>query len=239
MPTHDSEGTNGIAGDGDDPRRARDELIRAQAGLARQLARRFAHRPETVEDLTQVAFVGLILAADRFDPERGEPFGAFARATIVGELKRHLRDRSWGVRVPRPLQDLYLRAHSVSEQLTRELNRSPTIPELAARLGVSAEDAITAMEADGLRSPRSLDHAGPGASALAHAEDAFEALDARLTLPNLLDSLPGREREVVTLYYLDGLSQQEVAGQLGVSQMQVSRLLRQAVARLRRCVGEL
>lgn len=218
-----------------DPAR-RDELVEEYAGLAHSLARRFVHRGEPLDELQQVAMVGLFKAIDRFEPGRGMQFSTFAVPTILGELKRHFRDTGWAVRIPRRLQELYLQLNRVVAELTQELGRSPTPAELAARAEVDEEEVLEAMEAGSLYNlasldaPPTLDAPAPDPASFA---DDFRDVDERLAIDRLLSSLPDRERAIVELRFFAGLTQSEIAERVGLSQMHISRLLTQSLGRLR------
>jgi RNA polymerase sigma-B factor len=218
----------------------RDQLVAAHLGLAAYLARRFANRGQPLDDLIQVASVGLLKAVDRFDPGLGVEFSTYATTTIVGELKRHLRDRGWAVRAPRRMQDLYLSLSQVIDTLTQELGRSPNIAELAAEVEASEEDVLEALEAGQAYRFASLDAPAPGEAATGDLGDRLGQEDTELvraeeraTLDPLLEQLPHRQRQIVQLRFFDGLTQSEIARRLGISQMQVSRLLTRSVAQLR------
>jgi RNA polymerase sigma-B factor len=216
--------------------RLRDELVEEFVGLARHLARRFVHRGEPLDELQQVAMVGLFKAIDRFDPDRGMQFSTFAVPTILGELKRHFRDTGWAVRIPRRLQELYLQLNRVVAELTQELGRSPTPAELAARAEVDEEEVLEAMEAGSLYNLTSLD--APTATDAPAPEppaltDEFRDVDERLAVDQLLSSLPERERTIVELRFFAGLTQSEIAERVGLSQMHISRLLTQSLGQLR------
>jgi len=222
----------------------RAELVSRYEDLARCLAAKFAHRGEPLEDLLQVALIGLIHAVDRFDPDRGLRFSTFATPTIVGEIKRHFRDRSWHLKVPRWLQELNHRVIRAAEELTPQLSRSPTVPEIARYVGCSEEAALEAME---------LGHAHDTISLDTHLSASGEAGDAALTLLDALGTEDGalrrvidydelmlavgeldrREQSVLYLRFYKQLSQSEVAGRLSISQMHVSRLQQRALHRLR------
>jgi RNA polymerase sigma-B factor len=225
------------------PERAalRAQVIELHLPLTRRLARRFHHGGETPEDLYQVAAEGLLKAVDRFDPRRGEVFTAFAVPTIIGELKRHFRDQSWHVRAPRRLQELHVQVRAAVDELTPRLRRSPRVAEIAAHLALPEEHVIEAISSAEYRRPRSL-NAPPGVAA-SHAEvsdlvgaddPSFADIDARLTVAALLAGLPERERRIVTLRFYGNQSQSQIARQVGISQMHVSRLLSRALRRLRR-----
>src|SRR5438105_7347222 len=217
----------------------RDELVESHLGLAEYLARRFCNRGEPLDDLVQVASVGLIKALDRFDPGREVEFSTYATHTIVGELKRHFRDKGWAVRAPRRMQELYLRLGKVIGILSQELGRSPTIQELAAEAQVSEEEVLEAMEAGQAYRFASLDAPSPGdegdTMGAALGDDDPELIDAerRATLSPLLSRLPQREQTILHLRFFEGLTQSEIASRLGISQMHVSRLLGRSLAQLR------
>ena len=221
-------------------RAAREEIVQRFLPLARQLARRYAGAGEPLEDLIQVASLGLVKAVDRFDPSRAVAFSSFAVPTILGELKRHFRDKGWSVRVPRDLQELALRLDRVAEELARELGRAPTPHELATRLDVSEEDVLEAREAAhayravSLDRPRSDDEEGAPsvADAMGGEDPGFRHAEDAATVDQLLRALAPREREVLRLRFVEDLTQQEIGDRIGVSQMHVSRLIRQAIARL-------
>jgi RNA polymerase sigma-B factor len=213
----------------------RKELVTHYDKLALALARRFPSRRESREDLAQVARLGLIQAVDRFDPKRNRPFVAFARATILGELKHHVRDHTWGMRVPRTLQERYLQvAHSVDD-LTQELGRSPRIPEVAARVGLNDEQVLEAIDVDLADRILSLDRPnGDGRHLDPWKEDRdFERVEARIELATLVRNLPERTQRVLELRFVDELTQSEIARHIGENQMCVSRTLARALARMR------
>ena len=214
--------------------RLRDELVEDNAGLARHLARRFAHRGEPPEELEQVALIALLKAVERFEPERGGQFSTFAVPTIVGELKRHFRDRGWAVRVPRRVQELYLEVGASVSRLSQELGRSPTPAEVAERAEVPVETVIEALEAGGLYHLASLDQPGEdGRARDPAADDPFVPLEQRLIIEELLATLPARDRQIVQLRFFGGLTQSEIAERFGISQMHVSRLLTRSLHSLR------
>jgi RNA polymerase sigma-B factor len=219
--------------------RAREQLVERFMPLARQLARRYHRGEEPFDDLLQVASLGLLKAIDRFDLERGIAFSSYAVPTILGEIKRHFRDRTWAVRVPRDLQELVLRVDGAVSDLGRELHRAPTVPELAERLQASEEDVLEALQAGGayratsLETPRGDEEGDTLADSIGSDEDGFAQAEHRATLDRLLTAVGPREREVLRLRFVEDLTQAEIGERIGVSQMQVSRLIRQAVARLR------
>jgi RNA polymerase sigma-B factor len=225
-------------------RRLRDELISDHLGLALALARRFAGRGEAVEDLEQIATLGLLKAVERFEPERGLAFSTFATPTIAGEIKRHFRDRSWSVRVPRALQELGLRLTATVGELTNERGRSPTLAEIATRLEVSEEEVLEAMEANRAYATHSLDAPLPGddrslGDTLGGEEPGMDDVERQLVVEDLLATLPEREQTILRLRFFEGLTQTEIASRVGISQMHVSRLLARSLETLRRDVTEL
>jgi RNA polymerase sigma-B factor len=228
-------------------RTMRNELVEEHTRLADFLARRFAHRGEPLDDLRQVALVGLVKAVERFQPERGLKFSSFATPTIVGELKRHFRDKGWAVRVPRRIQELHLELDQSVATLTQELRRPPTTAEIAARVGVAEEDVLEAMEANTLYRLSSLDAGYPGndspslePSCGVDAEE-FDAVEDRVAVSELLAVLPPRERRIVYLRFFEGRTQSEIASDVGISQMHVSRLLSRSLEMLgaQRAVGNI
>ncbi len=219
--------------------RLREGLIRGCMPFAGRLARRYGGRGEPAEDLEQVARLGLVHAVDRYDPERGS-FTAFAVVTISGEIKRHFRDRTWGVHVPRRLQDLSLEIGHATVTLTNVLARRPTSAELAAHLELSERTVIQAMESAAGYSPASLNAPvggtdGPGefGDLLGGVDPDLESVDDRLTVSDLLLRMPARERRLLAMRFYGNLTQSEIAEQLGISQMHVSRLLNRALSWLR------
>ena len=224
----------------------RDQLVEAHLGLAEYLARRFSNRGEPLDDLVQVASVGLIKAVDRFDPGREVEFSTYATHTIVGELKRHFRDKGWAVRAPRRMQELYLRLGNVIGILSQELGRSPTVPELAAEAGVSEEEVLEALEAGQAYRSTSIDAPGSGgaggvgeegetlAAPLGDYDPELVEAERRAELSPLIAELPEREQTIIYLRFFDGLTQSEIAARLGISQMHVSRLLARSLDQLRK-----
>jgi RNA polymerase sigma-B factor len=225
---------------GDDPA-ARDALVERFLPLARQLARRYWRTDEPLDDLVQVASLGLIKAIDRFDLSRPVSFSSYAVPTILGEIKRYFRDRTWSVHVPRDLQELALRIDRAVSTLSRELQRSPSVSELAEAVGANEEQVLEALDASGAYRAASIDAPrGESEDAGETVGDAFGSEEAgyglaedRATLERLLKSLTEREREVLRLRFEHDLTQAEIGERIGVSQMQVSRVLRQTLARLR------
>ena len=219
--------------------RLRAQLIEAHVGLAEYLARRFANRGEPLDDLVQVGSLGLVKAVDRFEPERGLEFSTYATHTIVGELKRHFRDKGWAVRVPRRMQELHLRLSGLVNTLNQDLGRSPTVAEIAQAAGVSEEEVLEAMEAGQAYRFASLDAPAPGeeggsmATALGENDRQMTDVEHRVALSPLLSKLPERQQKILHLRFFEGLTQSEIAQQLGISQMHVSRLLARSLAQLR------
>jgi RNA polymerase sigma-B factor len=224
---------------------AREALVERFLPLARQLARRYQRGGEPLDDLIQVASLGLLKAIDRFEPDRTTAFSSFAVPTILGELKRHFRDKGWSVRVPRDLQEMAVRVDRVAEELSREIGRAPTPAEIAAHIGATTEQVLEAREAAGayravsLDRPRDDDEEGDGMADTMGIEDpGFGLAEDAATVERLMTVLTDREREVLRLRFAEDLTQSEIGARVGVSQMHVSRLIRQAVARLRDEVEE-
>ena len=229
--------------DGD--RSARDELVTRFLPLARKLARRYAGAREPFEDLLQVASLGLVKAVDRFDAERGTAFSSFAVPTILGELKRYFRDLGWSVHVPRGAQEMALKVEEGQQQLTSRTGRPPSVQELAEYLEMSIEDVLDALETAGAHHSTSLDapredadgESGSLVDAFGQEDERFELVDASVTIAASAHQLSGRERHVLALRFVQDLTQTQIADEIGVSQMQVSRILRRALARLREMTG--
>jgi RNA polymerase sigma-B factor len=221
-------------------RRLRDELVEAHIGLAEYLARRFSNRGEPLDDLVQVALIGLVKAVNRFDPNRGVEFSTYATHTIAGELKRHFRDKGWAVRAPRRMQELYLRLTQVVSSLGQQLGRSPTIAELATQTQVSEEEVLEALEAGQAYRFASLDVPKGGSEdgdtigeGLGEDDPDLANAESRVVLSPLMAKLAPRQRQIIRLRFFEGLTQSEIASRLGISQMHVSRLLARSVAELR------
>ena len=220
-------------------RRTRNELIEAHRPLATHLARRYANRGEPLDDLVQVAFVGMLKAVERFDLERGLEFSTFATATVDGELKRHFRDKTWSIRVPRRFQELHLRLAPTIAELTQRLGRAPLISEIARELGIRDEEVLEAMEVGGAYRSASLDAPGGEgregglAERLGSLDGNFDLTEHRVVIERALEALPEREREVLRLRFFEDLTQTEIAEQVGVSQMHVSRLIARSLTVLR------
>ena len=219
---------------------ARDELVRRFLPLARKLARRYAGSRESIDDLVQVASLGLVKAVDRFDPTRDIAFSSFAVPTILGELKRYFRDLGWSVHVPRGAQEMALKVEQARQQLASRSGRSPSVNELAQFLEWSTEDVLDALEAGSAHHSVSLDaptddgegEVGTLAQSLGHADDRLDSIEDRVTVAAAVRKLGPRERYVLHLRYVEDLTQTQIAEHVGVSQMQVSRILRRAVAQL-------
>lgn len=216
----------------------REQLVREHGGLARSLAHRFASRGEPLDELHQVAMIGLAHAIEGFDPGHGASFEAYAQATIAGELKRHFRG-TWRLRVPRSLQERYLQVRAAIEALDQDLGRSPTIPEIAEYAKVDEDAVVEAIEVGRNYRLTSIDAGatgggdGPEPIDLGGEDRDFERLEDRDAVASLVERLPERERTIIRLRFWDELSQSEIAARLGVSQMHVSRLLARSLGRLR------
>jgi len=216
---------------------ARDELVARTLPLVRTMARRYANKGESLDDLEQVAALGLVKAIERFDLDREVRFTTFAVPTIAGEIKRHFRDRGWMIRVPRDVQELSARVSIARERLTRELGRSPTVAELASASHAGIEQILEAIAAGDAYRALSLDEPlADGLDALDSIggnDDGFERVEQRYMLRSGLTHLPPREREILHLRFYEGLTQREIAERVGVSQMHVSRLIRRSIEALR------
>ncbi len=218
----------------------RSQLVTIHQPLVEHLARRFRNRGEPYDDLVQVATIGLIKAIDRYDPARGVEFSTYATPTIVGEIKRWFRDKGWAIRVPRRLQEMRLEIGSATGALTQELGRSPTVAELAERIGASEDEILEGIESAAAYSTLSLDAPegsesdGPSVLDMLGAEDeALEGVENREALKPLLAGLPERERRILLLRFFAGMTQSQIAAEVGISQMHVSRLLARTLVRLR------
>ncbi|MDT0447377.1 RNA polymerase sigma factor SigF [Streptomyces sp. DSM 41886] len=223
------------------PERAelRNSLVRMHLPLVEHLARRFRNRGEPLDDLTQVATIGLIKSVDRFDPERGVEFSTYATPTVVGEIKRHFRDKGWAVRVPRRLQELRLSLSQATAELSQQHGRAPTVHELAQRLSISEEDVLEGLESANAYSTLSLDvpdtddESPAVADTLGAEDDALEGVEYRESLKPLLEELPPREKKILLLRFFGNMTQSQIAQEVGISQMHVSRLLARTLAQLR------
>jgi RNA polymerase sigma-B factor len=206
--------------------------------LVQFLARKFADRGEPLDDLIQVGTIGLIKAIDRFDASLGFEFSTFATPNIVGEIKRHFRDKTWAVRVPRRLQELSASVSKAREELTNKLDRSPTTAEIAKHLGISMHDVVEALEANAAYSTVSLDvpHDDESSSLtdrLGSLDDALEGIDNRESLRPLLAALPERDKQILLMRFFENMTQGQIASEMGISQMHVSRILTKTLAALR------
>ena len=218
---------------------AREQLVMSHMNLVRFLANKFKNRGEPLDDLIQVGTIGLIKAIDRFDPDRGLEFTTYATPTILGEIKRHFRDKGWSVRVPRRLQELSAKVNQTTDQLTKDLQRTPTTEEVAAKLGVSVDEVLEAMESssayssvpleggssDDDETPAVIDH-------YASVDEDLTSADDRMVIEDTIADFSPREQEVLRMRFNDGLTQIEIAKRLGISQVQVSRLLRRTLKKL-------
>ena len=217
--------------------RARRQLAEEMLPLARALAHRYAGRGEPMDDLVQVACIGILKAIDGFDVSRAVRFSSYATPTVLGELKRHFRDRTWAMRLPRGLQELQVRVARARDRLTTELGRSPTVDELAASVEAPFEDVLLTIESAGLRRARSLEEPMRDGVTLADALGAqdpeLDRAEMRAMLDGAFDVLSERDRLVLRLRFEQDFTQTQIAERIGVSQMQVSRLIRQSLARLR------
>ncbi|MGW7263583.1 RNA polymerase sigma factor SigF [Streptomyces sp. NPDC054842] len=217
----------------------RNQLVRMHLPLVEHLARRFRNRGEPLDDLTQVATIGLIKSVDRFDPERGVEFSTYATPTVVGEIKRHFRDKGWAVRVPRRLQELRLALTTATAELSQQHGRSPTVHELAEKLAISEEEVLEGLESANAYSTLSLDvpdtdDESPAVADTLGAEDeALEGVEYRESLKPLLEDLPPREKRILLLRFFGNMTQSQIAQEVGISQMHVSRLLARTLAQLR------
>lgn len=224
-----------------DPKRSRvrDELIEMHLPLVEYLARRFRNRGEALEDLVQVATIGLIKSVDRFDASRGVEFSTYATPTVLGEIKRHFRDKGWAIRVPRRLQELKLNLGKATNLLTQNLGRSPTVAELAQHLEISEEEVIEGLESSHAYSTVSLDAPtadsdSPSiADSLGFVDPELDVVEVRESLKPLLAQLSPRERHIIALRFFSGKTQNQIADELGVSQMHVSRILTRTLASLK------
>ena len=218
----------------------RDELVQMHLPLVEHLARRFRNRGEPLDDLTQVATIGLIKSVDRFDTERGVEFSTYATPTVIGEIKRHFRDKGWAVRVPRRLQELRLSLTTATAELSQRHGRSPTVHELAEKLGISEEEVLEGLESANAYSTLSLDVSEGGdedspavADSLGSEDEALEGVEYRESLKPLLEQLPAREKRILLLRFFGNMTQSQIADEIGISQMHVSRLLARTLSQLR------
>ena len=220
---------------------ARKQLIERYMSLVRSLARRYSYRGEQLEDLVQIGAIGLIKAIDRFDVDRGVELTTYATPNIMGEIKRHFRDKGWSVRVPRGLQELNVQLSRLIEQLTVQYGRSPTIPELAKAASVEQEEVIEALESGRAYSSLSLSTGGTQEDgeqldpleSIGSEEHQYEVSEDRAVLAPGFKVLDERERRILHLRFFEGLTQSQIAQQIGISQMHVSRLIRRALEKIR------
>jgi RNA polymerase sigma-B factor len=225
---------------------AREALIERYMSLVRSLARRYAYRGEQLDELVQIGAIGLIKAIDRFDLERGVELTTYATPNIIGEIKRHFRDKGWSVRVPRGLQELNVQVSKLIEQLTVQLGRSPTIPELAKAAGVEEEQVLEALESGRAYSSVSLSTGGGSdedgeldpLESLGTIEHEYEVSEDRAVLAPGFKVLDERERKILHLRFFSGLTQSQIAAEIGISQMHVSRLIRRSLEKIREEIAE-
>jgi len=219
-------------------RALRNQLVERHMGLAAHVASRFGRRGPSDDDLRQVAFLALVKAVDRFDPERGVAFSTFAGRTIEGEIKRHFRDHTWTVRVPRSAKELHLQLRKATDELTQRLGRSPNATQLAEHLGITVDEVVEGIAAGSAYTTQSLDAPlgadGEGPRQLGESDRGFGHVVDLEMIGRMLDQLPEREREIIRLRFYDDLSQSEIAERVGISQMHVSRLLRRSFEAMRR-----
>lgn len=219
---------------------AREKLVMSHMNLVRFLANKFKNRGEPIDDLIQVGYLGLLKAIDRFDPDRGLEFTTYATPTIMGEIKRHFRDKGWSVRVPRRLQELSAKVNQATDTLTNELQRSPKVEEIAAYLDASVDEVLEAMESSSAYSSVPLEGGSNSDSEdapsvidrYATEDNALNFTDDRLVIEETLKGFSPREREVIELRFINGMTQIEIAERLGISQVQVSRLLRRTLKKI-------
>jgi RNA polymerase sigma-B factor len=221
----------------------RERAIQAWLPLAKHLARRYANRGEPTDDLIQTATIGLIKAVDRFDPDRGVDFAGYAIPTIIGEIKRHFRDRTWSIRVPRRLQELRLHISEANAILTHTLGRSPLVSDIAAHLGIAEDEVLEGLEgaraynATSLSTPIGTDSTTELGDTIADEHSDYEQADLRATIEPALGLLDDRERKIVILRFWGSLTQSQIAEQVGISQMHVSRLLTKALTKMRETIS--
>ena len=218
---------------------ARSELVMSHLNLVRFLASKFKNRGEPLDDLIQVGTIGLIKAIDRFDPDRGLEFTTYATPTVLGEIKRHFRDKGWSVRVPRRLQELSAKVNQATDELTKGLQRTPSTEEVAARLGVSVDEVLEAMESSSAYTSVPLEGGGSDEDETpavidhyASVDEDLTSADDRMVIEDTIRDFSPREQEVIRMRFNDGLTQIEIAKRLGISQVQVSRLLRRTLKKL-------
>jgi RNA polymerase sigma-B factor len=222
--------------------RLRNQLVEEHLGLAHHLARRFTNRGEPYDDLVQVASIALVNSVDRFEPDRGVEFSTFATRTIIGELKRHFRDKGWAIRAPRRIQELYLAVRPAVEALTQQLGRPPTVAEIADSVGAGEESVLEALEAGQRYRTASIDapdrQYGSIGLRLGQVDAGFAGTDDIMLMALSMADLPEREQTIIKLRFVDELTQSEIAARVGLSQMHVSRLLAASLVRLRAAFTE-
>ncbi len=223
----------------------RDELVQLHLALVDHCARRFANRGEPLDDLVQVGTIGLIKSVDRFDTDRGVEFSTYATPTIIGEIKRYFRDKGWAIRVPRRLQELRMSIGSVTGEMAQELGRSPTPREIAERLGLSVEEVLEGIESSNAYATLSLDAGDSGdeggasmLDTLGTDDEGLMHVEIRESIKPLIERLPAREKRILLLRFFRGMTQSQIATEIGVSQMHVSRLLNRTLAELRESLSE-
>jgi RNA polymerase sigma-B factor len=224
----------------------REELVQLHLPLVDHCARRFANRGEPLDDLVQVGTIGLIKSVDRFDTDRGVEFSTYATPTIIGEIKRYFRDKGWAIRVPRRLQELRMSISSVTGELSQELGRSPTPRELADKIGVGVEEVMEGLESANAYSTLSLDAGDSGddggsmsmLDTLGMDDEALDHVEIRESIKPLIEQLPSREKTILMLRFFRGMTQSQIASEIGVSQMHVSRLLSRTLEELRLSLSE-
>jgi len=219
----------------------RDALVHLHLPLVEHCARRFRNRGEPYDDLLQVGTIGLLKSIDRFDPDRGVEFSTYATPTIIGEIKRYFRDKGWAIRVPRRLQEMRMMIGAATSELSQSLGRSPTPREIAERIGVTVEDVMEGLESSNAYSTLSLDAGGDGSDeggpsmldAIGEDDAALEHVEIRESIKPLIEQLPAREKQILLLRFFRGMTQSQIAAEIGVSQMHVSRLLNRTLEQLR------
>jgi RNA polymerase sigma-B factor len=224
----------------------REELVQLHLPLVDHCARRFANRGEPLDDLVQVGTIGLIKSVDRFDTDRGVEFSTYATPTIIGEIKRYFRDKGWAIRVPRRLQELRMSISSVTGELSQELGRSPTPREIAEKIGVGVEQVMEGLESANAYSTLSLDAGDSNEDGgsmsmletLGMDDDALAHVEIRESIKPLIEQLPSREKKILMLRFFRGMTQSQIAAEIGVSQMHVSRLLNRTLEQLRLSLSE-
>ena len=219
----------------------RDALVHLHLPLVEHCARRFRNRGEPFDDLLQVGTIGLLKSIDRFDLDRGVEFSTYATPTIIGEIKRYFRDKGWAIRVPRRLQEMRMMIATATSELSQSLGRSPTPREIAERIGVTVDDVMEGIESSNAYSTLSLDAGGDGSDeggpsmldAIGEDDAALEHVEIRESIKPLLEQLPAREKQILLLRFFRGMTQSQIAAEIGVSQMHVSRLLNRTLEQLR------